>query len=80
MVCSVSLFIACLGKLGSQSLWISEGTMETLLLFVGDFSGQPASSKFKRRLFQQLLHGDTLQKSRSFLSSPWLSLSLLLIP
>lgn len=41
--------------------------METLLLFVGDFSGQPASSKLKRRLFPQLLRGDTPQKSRSFL-------------
>lgn len=62
MVCSVSLFIACLGKLGSQSLWVSEGTNETLLVFIGDFSGQPTSPKFKRRLFLQLLCGDTAEE------------------
>lgn len=43
MVCSVSLSVACLGKLRSQRCWVSEWTMETLLLVLRGFSGQTFS-------------------------------------
>lgn len=43
LVCRVSLSIACLGKLSPQSYWVSEGTMETLLLSSGtSLGGHPS--------------------------------------
>lgn len=79
MVCSVSLSIACLGKLGPQKHWVSEGTMETLLLFIGEFSGQPASPNVRGGCFYNFsVEAFSRRIVPSWFSSMWLFLSLLL--